>query len=282
MGVFQNYLRDVLHANPETLGSLESLREIQPAGGADGRHAGRVGGGAHRRSGPAHYGYRDRGERLYAGVCALVAVTIFWSVDFTLGFGASAITLALAKGKEGRRHWGDVGGRLDATWPRWASPAPGPFRPELDYSDFLIAGCIAIAAVLSPALDPCLRDGARRSSSGGSMPVLSAHVPGRLPPSDLSIFASFRAHPVYKVPLTRLRASVRQSILISFTPLPSQDGDRRGERGPLTFYSIALSCLSGDSDVSHRLGALCPFLIISAVQFGVVSPLTCTASPPKN
>ncbi|HLK54990.1 MAG TPA: hypothetical protein VKU00_00410, partial [Chthonomonadaceae bacterium] len=27
-GVFQNYLRDVLHASPLTLGNLESLREI--------------------------------------------------------------------------------------------------------------------------------------------------------------------------------------------------------------------------------------------------------------
>src|SRR4051794_11522337 len=84
-GVFQNYLRDVLHSNAMHLGSLESLREIPGLLAA--LTAGTLVSLAESRV--AGLGLLITGVGIGAtGVIphysALIAITVFWSVGFHL------------------------------------------------------------------------------------------------------------------------------------------------------------------------------------------------------
>src|SRR5437764_90328 len=110
-GVFQNFLRDSLRvdqAHPELFGNLESVREIPGLLAA--LMAGTLVALAESRV--AALGLLVTA----AGIAAtgrtstflpLVAVTVFWSVGFHLWASVGpAITLALARGREGGRHLG--------------------------------------------------------------------------------------------------------------------------------------------------------------------------------
>ncbi|HLK55144.1 MAG TPA: MFS transporter, partial [Chthonomonadaceae bacterium] len=179
----------------------------------------------------------------------LVAVTVFWSVGFHLWASVqSAITLALAKGREGGRHLGRMSAvgstaTLVALGFAWAL---AKFAPKLDYTVyFLIAGgCIAVAALLCALLST-------HASGTERAPIIFRREYGLFylltflegcRRQIFSIFASFALILVYKVPLsTMLLLQFVNAILISLTaPTIGRLMDRRGERGPLTFYSIGL------------------------------------------
>src|SRR6188768_2456676 len=104
-GVFQNFLKDVHHSDALGLGQLESIREVPgllaaiTAGTLVALAESRVAGLGLFLTG---IGIGLSGVMpTYGG---LVFITVFWSVGFHLYAAVSpAITLALAKGKEGGR-----------------------------------------------------------------------------------------------------------------------------------------------------------------------------------
>ena len=103
-GVFQNFLRDVMHAGPLRLGELESLREIPGLLAAI--TAGTVVALAESRV--AGLGLLITGVGIgltgfTTGFPQLIAITVFWSVGFHLYVTVgAALTLTLAKGQR----WG--------------------------------------------------------------------------------------------------------------------------------------------------------------------------------
>jgi hypothetical protein len=276
-GVFQNFLRDVMHSGPLQLGQLESLREIpgllaalttgtlvalaESRVAALGLLIGAVGIGATGAAGS----YRT-----------LIAITVFWSVGFHLWAAmAPAITLALAKGREGGRHLGRISavgstatlGGLGLAW------ALSKRLPEHLYSPyFYLAGaCIVGAALLCSMLSthaagaPRARIILRREYS---LFYLLTFLEG-CRRQIFSIFATFALILVYKVPVDRmLMLQFVNAILISLTaPAIGRLIDQRGERSPLTFYSVALIAVFLGYATFQNVGALYALYLVDNVLF---------------
>jgi hypothetical protein len=249
-GVFQNFLREVLHAGPLRMGGLESLREIP--GLLTAITAGSLVALAESRVGVLGLVITAVGIGVTGsvpGFWLLVAVTMFWSVGFHLWMSVSpAITLALARGKEGGRHLG----RMQAVGSAATLSALGfawvlaQLMPGQHYSlyFFLAGGCILAAAVLCGRLSthaagaPRARIILRREYG---LYYLLTFLEG-CRRQIFAIFASYALIAVYHVPLRGMLAlQFVNAILIAVTaPAMGRLIDRRGERGPLTFYSVAL------------------------------------------
>jgi MFS family permease len=249
-GVFQNFLRDTLHASPLQLGGLESLREgpgllaALTAGTlvslAESRVAGL--GLLITAVGVAATGFMP-------GYAALVAVSIFWSLGFHLYSTVSpAIVLTLAKGQEGGRHLGRMAAigsssTLTALGLAWALSR---FAPKLPYpAYFLLAGAsIGTAAFLCTRLSshadapPRARLIVRREYSLYYLLIFLEGCRRQI----FAIFASYVLITVYHVRLEQMLVlQFVNAALISITaPAMGRIIDRRGERGPLTLYAIGL------------------------------------------
>lgn len=276
-GVFQNFLRDVMHSSALNLGTLESLREIPgllaalTAGTlvalAESRVAGlgllitAVGIGA---------------TGLMPGYAALIGITVFWSVGFHLYAAVSpAITLALAKGREGGRHLGRMAGVGSMATLAGLGAAYGAAQlfPRLDYNVyFLTAGAsIFLAALLCTGLSthaagaPRARIILRREY--GLFYLLTFLEGCRR--QIFSIFASFALILVYHVPLRNMLAlQFVNAILIAITaPRIGKIIDRSGERGPLTFYSIGLIAVFLGYACFENVGALYMLFLLDNVLF---------------
>ena len=111
-GIFQNYIREVLHAGPEKLGTLESLREVP--GLLTAFTAGILASLAETRLAGVALIVCALGVGLTGQTShywTLVAITAFWSVGAHLWFSVSpAITLSLARGREGGKYLGRMTG----------------------------------------------------------------------------------------------------------------------------------------------------------------------------
>lgn len=277
-GVFQNFLRDILHAGPLQLGSLESLREIPGllaalmAGTLVALAESRIAGLGLLIAG---IGIGATGlTTLYA---PLVALTIFWSVGFHLYASvSSAITLALAKGAEGGRHLGRMGavgsvatmGGLGVAFLLSKLPFHVPYTIY-----FYIAGACIIASGLL-----CMSLGAHANSDGARARLILRreyrlfYVLTFLEGCRrqiFSIFASFALILVYHVPLDHMLAlQFVNAILIAVTaPAIGKYIDRHGERAPLTFYSIGLIVVFLGYAVVQRAYALYALFLIDNVLF---------------
>jgi MFS family permease len=249
-GVFQNFLRDVMHARPLQYGWLESLREVP--GLLTALTAGTLVMLAESRVGVVGLLITAVGIGV-TGVVGdfwlLVAVSMFWSVGFHLWMSVSpAITLALAKGREGGRHLGRmqaVGSTatLSALGFAWLLSQWGPKRLYNPY--FLLAGgCMLAAAVLCARLSTHAAGAPRarlilRREYG--LYYLLTFLEG-CRRQIFAVFASYTLIYVYHAPLSRMLAlQFVNAILIAFTaPAMGRFIDRHGERGPLTVYSVAL------------------------------------------
>ncbi len=294
-GVFQNFLRDVLNANPLQLGQIESLREIPGllaaimAGTlvaiAESRVAGlgllitAAGIGAtglitDYAQNVVHHNPHD--SLVVVRYLILIGVTVFWSVGFHLWASvAPAITLALAKGLEGGRHLG----RMNAVGSAATLGALGlafllsTKLPQMGYKPyFFLAGlCILAAAVLCSMLSTHAEGGERARiilrREYGLYYLLSFLEGCRR--QIFSIFASFALILVYRVPLGPMLAlQFVNAILISATaPLIGRMVDRQGERGPLTFYSIGLIVVFLGYATFHNVWALCALFLIDNMLF---------------
>lgn len=264
-GVFQNFLRDELGATPLQLGQLESLREIPGllaaitagtlAALAESRIAGL--GLIITAIGIAFTGDAALwAEHLQPGGGAqtlrfmlLVAVTVFWSVGFHLWASMSpAITLALSKGQQEGRNLGRMQSvgyiativALGLSWLCSQAIADIGYRPF-----FYIAGvAIAISGVLSMLLS-------QHSAGGTRAPIILRREYGLYYLMSFlegcrrqifGIFAGYTLIKVYHVDLKGMLAlQLLNAGLIAITaPMMGRMIDKRGERGPLTFYSVAL------------------------------------------
>lgn len=249
-GVFQNFLRDVMQARPIEYGWLESLREVP--GLLTALTAGTLVMLAESRVGVVGLLITAVGIGV-TGVVGdfwlLVAVTMFWSVGFHLWMSVSpAITLALAKGREGGRHLGRmqaVGSTatLSALGFAWVLAQWGPKGLYNPY--FLLAGgCMLVAAALCARLSTHAAGAARarlilRREYG--LYYLLTFLEG-CRRQIFAVFASYTLIYVYGAPLERMLAlQFVNAILIAVTaPAMGRIIDRHGERGPLTVYAVAL------------------------------------------
>jgi MFS family permease len=275
-GPFQNYLRDVLHADALALGKLESIREIPGllaalmAGTlvalAESRVAG-IGlilGGI----GIGVTGYFDQ-------LNPLIAITVFWSIGFHLWATVQgAITLALAKGTEGGRHLGRMSSigavativGLGTTYVL-TKVLPGHYRLY-----FAIGGiAIVIAGFLALTLSTHATHGERQRlvfRREYSLYYLLTFLEG-CRRQIFSIFASFALILVYGLPVqTMVLIQFVNAILISVTaPAMGKMIDRRGERGPLTFYAIGLIVVFLGYATFQTTWALVALFLIDNVLF---------------
>ncbi|MEP6754641.1 MAG: MFS transporter [Chthonomonadales bacterium] len=276
-GVFQNFLRDKLNAGPIDLGSLESMRELPGllaalmAGAVYALVENRVAGLGLAITGIG-VGISGVSDRFWP----LAAITVFWSVGFHLYASvSSALTLALAKGKEGGRHLGrmsSVGATatLSALGLAWIM---SKVAPKMNYNVyFVIAGvCIFASAVLCMFLSHHASGGVRsriilRKEYGLFYLLIFLEGCRR---QIFSIFASFALILVYHVPLANMLAlQFINSIMISVTaPYIGRLVDRQGERGPLTFYSLGLIAVFLGYASFHNVYALYALFLIDNVLF---------------
>jgi hypothetical protein len=257
-GVFQNFLRDVMHAGPLRLGELESLREIPGLLAAI--TAGTL--VALAESKIAGLGMLITGIGIGVTGFAtnfqqLILITVFWSIGFHLYVTVgSALTLALAKGKEGGRHLGRMNGiggwaTLGALMVAWALshalPHPnGITMARSAYNIYFVVGgaCIALGAICCMCLSTHA-EGAPRArivlrKEYGLFYLLTFLEGCRR--QIFSIFASFALILVYHAPLSLMLAiQLINAVLISITaPQMGKFVDRVGEKGPLRLYSIGL------------------------------------------
>lgn len=276
-GVFQNFLRDVVHSGPQQLGNLEACREIPGllaavmAGTlvalAESRVAGLglmiAGAGIAATSWFPHFG-------------ALVAVTVFWSIGFHLWVTMQpAITLTLSKGLEGGRHLGRmsaVGGAatlagLGAAWliARWL---PGHVYRVC----FYLAGASIFTAGLLCLPLSAHAEGAARARlilrREYSLFYFLTFLEG-CRRQIFSIFASFALVLIYHVSVEKmLLIQFVNSIMIAATaPAIGKLVDRRGERGPLMFYSIGLIVVFLGYATYQNVNALIALFLIDNVLF---------------
>ena len=277
-GVFQNFLKDVLNANALQLGQLESFRELPGLLAA--LTAGTLVALAETRV--AGIGLLIAGVGIaFSGTMhslhALIIITVFWSIGFHLWVTMqSAITLTLARGLHGGKHLGRMSavgatatlGALGFAWLMSFLLPKNQYHPY-----FLIGGgCIAAAAVI------CLSLSAHASGTGNRARIVFRREYGLYylltflegcRRQIFSIFASFALILVYHVPLTRmLFLQLVNAVLITLTaPAIGKLVDKKGERGPLTFYSIGLIVVFLGYATTRTVGALYALFLIDNVLF---------------
>lgn len=281
--VFQNFFSDIVHGTPRGLGAMESIREIP--GLLTALTAGTLVALAEARVAALGLGVAGIGIGLTGATSSyvpLVLVTVFWSVGFHLWAGmSSAITLALAKGREGGRHLGRINSvSAVATMTGlglaliFANLAPhiGVNSQALYRVNFALGGvCIFVAAVLCATLSS-------HAASVDRAPII-LRKEYRLfyiltflegcRRQIFSIFASFVLIKVYHQPLDRmLWLQFVNNILISLTaPKMGRMVDRRGEREPLTVYAVGLILVFLGYALSKSILILSLLFILDNVLF---------------
>ncbi|GIV21209.1 MAG: MFS transporter [Armatimonadota bacterium] len=249
-GIFQNFIREVLHVSPSQLGVLESLREVPglltaPIAGtlvafAEPRLAGlallvcALGIGATGVAGD---------------YWTLVAINVFWSTGFHLWSSVSpSITLALAGGREGGRHLG----RMSAIGSVAVLIALGSarlFKTYLDYPTmFFIAGLmIACAGVLAFLLSAHAASGQRQPiilRREYSLYYMLTFLEG-CRRQIFSTFASYVLILVYNTPVQTMLSLAFLNAALGTVAAPTAGRliDRFGERRMLTLYYICIACV---------------------------------------
>ena len=276
-GVFQNFLRDNLHAGPTDLGSLESLREIPGLLAA--LMAGTLAALAEARIAglglivtSIGIGISGMATRFWP----LASITVFWSIGFHLYASvASAITLALAQGQEGGKHLGRMSavGSTATLLALGISSCGSKLAPDLSYNVYFAVAGISIFA--SGVL--CYRLSAH-TSHGKRSPIILRKEYGLYylliflegcRRQIFSIFASFALILVYKVPLANmLLLQFINAIMISITaPYIGKMVDRLGEKRPLTFYSVGLIVVFLGYALFQNVNALYALFLIDNVLF---------------
>jgi hypothetical protein len=249
-GVFQNYLKDHFNASALDLGRLEALREVP--GLLTSLTAGLLVALAESRAaaiGLAVCGLGIGFTTTPQQYWPLVGVTMFWSVGFHLYASmSSAITLNLAKGREGGRHLGRQGAigavaTIVALALGWLISRVAPNAP---YSVFFGLGgaCILASAV-------CLALLSHHSATQARQPIvfrkeywlfyLLTFLEG-CRRQIFSIFAQYSLIKAFHVGREEiLLLLLLNSVLIAITAAPmGRLMDKIGERIPLTWYAVLL------------------------------------------
>jgi len=275
-GVFQNFLRDVHHAGPMQLGGLESTREIPGLLAAV--MAGTLVAFAEARIATLGLAITALGigaTGLMPQYSEVVFITVFWSIGFHLWAAVSqALVLNLAR-DEGGRHLGRMGGisataTLSALGLSWLLAR---VAPHFGYTNYFIVGGVSIlgASILCSLLSkprhvtPRKRLILRREY--GLFYLLTFLEGCRR--QIFSIFASYALIVIYHVPLTSmLMLQFINAIMISFTaPAMGRVIDKRGEKGPLRFYSIGLIVVFLGYALIHNVYALYALFLLDNILF---------------
>lgn len=283
-GVFQNWLRDRMHAGPIQLGGLESLREIPGllaalmAGTLVSLAESRIAG-----LGLLIVAIGIGSTGLMPDYAWLIGAVVFWSAGFHLYSTVSpAITLALARGREGGRHLG----RMSAVGAAATLAALGLASLTAQavhhfasnerasvYRDYyyVAGGSILIASVLCMMLSahgerqPRARIILRREYGLYYLLIFLEGCRRQI----FSIFASFALILIYHMPLRwMLMIQFVNAIMISVTaPAMGRVVDRRGEKKPLFYYSIGLIVVFLGYATFRTVGALIALFLIDNVLF---------------
>jgi len=249
-GVFQNFLRDVIHATPFNLGTLESVREIP--GLLTAITGATLVALAEKRVAAIGLGVTAFGIGVTGfapGFSTLVAITVMWSIGFHLYSSMSpALTIGLAQGRESGRHLGRMasvgaGATLSALALSWLLARS---LSHLPYHAFfltagiaILGGSICTALMSTPVVHvPRERLILRREYA---LIYLLTFLEG-CRRQIFSIFASFALILVYRVPLSAmLLLQLVNAVMISVaSPWIGKRIDHTGERGPLAFYAVGL------------------------------------------
>jgi MFS family permease len=289
-GDFQNFLRDHLGANPLMLGGLESLREIPGLLAA--LMAGTLAMLPETRIASLGLIIMGVGIGLSGTISSywlLVVITVFWSIGFhSYSPVSSSIALALAEGKEGGKHLSRIAAisnlatifALLVAWLLAIGMGALGFRPHHGHTpapvylvSFAFAGfCIVISGFL------CLGISHHGSTKGPrarlivrrkyALYYLLTFLDG-CRRQIFSIFAFFSLVLVYKVPLENMLSIqfINAVLTILFAPIIGREIDKRGERGPLTFYSIGLIVVFLGYATIRTVGALVALFLIDNVLF---------------
>lgn len=276
-GVFQNFMRDVLHAGPQQLGNLECMREIPGLLAA--LMAGTLVALAESRVAALGLVITAAGIALTGrapGYGTLILVTVFWSIGFHLWASVSpAITLTLAKGREGGRHLGRINGVSSAATIAGLGAALVLARmiPRHAYDPyFYLAGVMILcSAVLCARLSTHAAGGKRQRivlRREYSLYYTLTFLEG-CRRQIFSIFATFALVLVYGVDVrAMLGLQFVNAVMITITaPAIGRLVDRVGERGPLTFYSLALIAVFLGYATIHTRTALFGLYLIDNVLF---------------
>jgi MFS family permease len=276
-GIFQNWLRDHMHAGPIQLGGLESLREIPGLLAAI--MAGTLVALAESRIAGLGLFIVAIGigcTGLVPDYTWLIAITVFWSVGFHLYVTVGpAITLALAKGKEGGRHLGRMSavGAAATLGALGLSSVIAWATRHFDYRNyFYIAGAsIMCASILCMQLSahgerqPRARIILRREY--GLFYLLTFLEGCRR--QIFSIFASFALILIYHLLLkSMLLIQFINAIMITISaPAIGRMVDKQGEKRPLFFYSVGLIVVFLGYATTRTVGALVALFLIDNVLF---------------
>lgn len=248
--VFQNYLKFTFDATVWDLGRLEALREVP--GLLTSITAGILASLAESRV--AALGLLICGVGIGLTTSApqywpLVGLTVFWSVGFHLYSSmSSAITLNLAKGKEGGRHLGRLGG-IGATATIAALGLSTLLAKVLQTPIYQISFIVGGIAIVGSAV--CIFSLSHHSAGGERQPIILRKEYGLYylliflegcRRQIFSIFASFALIKAYNVPVDQmLILQFVNALLISVTaPAMGRVFDRIGERKPLMWYAVGL------------------------------------------
>lgn len=276
-GVFQNWLRDRMHAGPIQLGGLESLREIPGllaalmAGTLVSLAESRIAG-----LGLLIVAIGIGSTGLMPDYAWLIGAVVFWSVGFHLYTTVGpAITLALARGKEGGRHLGRmsaVGAAATLAALGLAALAAQTLH-HFAYRNyyFVAGGSILVASVLCMLLSvhgerqPRARIILRREYSLFYLLIFLEGCRRQI----FSIFASFALILIYHVPLrSMLWIQFINAIMISITaPAMGRVVDKKGEKKPLFYYSIGLIVVFLGYATFRSVGTLIALFLIDNVLF---------------
>lgn len=276
-GVFQNWLRDRMHAGPIQLGGLESLREIPGLLAA--LMAGTLVSLAETRIAGlglliVAIGIGSTG--LMPNYSLLIGAVVFWSVGFHLWTTVQpAITLALARGKEGGRHLGRMGA-VGATATLTALGVAAVIAQTIHqfaYRNyyFLAGGSILVASLLCMLLSVHGERPARARiilrREYGLFYLLTFLEGCRR--QIFAIFASFALILVYHASLRNmLIIQFVNAIMISITaPAIGRVVDKHGEKKPLFYYSIGLIVVFLGYATFRTAGALVALFLIDNVLF---------------
>lgn len=276
-GVFQNFMRGELHASQVAFGWTESIREIPgllaalTAGTLIAFAESRIAaiGLAVAAVGIAWSGFMH-------ALTPLIAVTFFWSVGFHLWATVqSAITMALAKGKEGGRHLGRMGGigAFATIGALGVSTIGSWLMPKDMYLPYFLAGGAAIlaAAVLCATLTHHAAGGQRQRIVFRKeywLYYLLTFLEG-CRRQIFSIFASLALIIVYHQDVrAMLLLQLVNSVLITVTaPWMGRIFDKVGEREPLSIYAIGLIVVFVGYAMTRRVESLYALFLIDNILF---------------
>jgi len=277
-GIFQNFIREVFHADARQLGILESLREVP--GLLTAFLAGTLVALAEPRLGTVAMavcaaGFVATGSA--GDYWTLVSCSVLWSVGFHLWMSVSpGITLALAGGQESGKHLGRMAGVsaaaiLTALSFTWAVTR----AQSLSYTTlFQVAGAmIFLAAFFSLFLSG-------RAASESRKPIVFRRAYGLyywlifLEGCRRQIFwtfATFVLIAVYgvKVETIVLLQFVSAALNTVAGPLAGRSIDRFGERPMLILYNALLVGIFAGYALFQSVGVLYALYLLDSLLFNI-------------